>query len=109
GPRRRPGLILRPWLRTAALPRRLLLRAGAALVEHCATAWAELRHVRAEAGDDAVDIRNLRTAQPPDVGRARHLVIHGSAIVFRVCGRRQCCDAADCDGKAENNTLRCHV
>src|SRR5262249_7294439 len=62
-----------------------------------------------QAGYDAIDIGDGLATQPPYVGRARHLLIHGSAILLRRRGASQGSDAADRDGKAEKDTLRCHV
>src|SRR5437763_8606287 len=46
----------------------------AALLKHSPTPFAEIRSVSPQAGHDAAHIRHVRTAQPPDVGSAGHLL-----------------------------------
>ena len=49
-------------------------------VEHRAAAVRELWRILPQAGHDAVGVGNLIAAEPPDVGRARHLLFHGPAV-----------------------------
>ena len=51
--------------------------------EHRAAITGELRRVLPQARHDPADIRNLIAAEPPDVGRAGHLLFPGSAIFLR--------------------------
>ena len=75
--------------------------------EHRAAIAGELRRVLPQAGHDPADIRDLIAAEPPDVGRAGHLLFPGSAIFLRRRGSDHSC-CADRDGKAEDNPLRSH-
>ena len=71
--------LLRTTLRRPAIG---LLLFGARF-EHRAAIVGELRRVLPQARHDPADIRNLIAAQPPDVGRAGHLLFPGSAIFLR--------------------------
>ena len=51
--------------------------------EYRAAFVGKLRRVRAQARDNAIDIRDLIAAQPPHIGRAGHLLFPGSAIFLR--------------------------
>jgi hypothetical protein len=42
-----------------------------------------LRRISPQACHDPVHIGDLRAAQPPDIGRAGHLLVHRSAILLR--------------------------
>ena len=76
--------VTRRRLRRNPLRRRAigLLLFGADL-EHRTAIAGELRRILPQTRHDAADIRNLVAAQPPDVGRAGHLLFPGAAIFLR--------------------------
>src|SRR5207248_10428442 len=64
-------------------PRRIVTLAATsrgvgALFKHRAALCAELWSISPQARDDPVHIGDLRAAEPPDVGRAGHLLYRGS-------------------------------
>src|SRR5579862_4936217 len=75
--------------RRSAAPVRRWIRAAVRL-EYGATAVRELRRVLPQAGHDTVLVWDLIAAEPPDVGRAGHLLLHRPAMFLREGGRRDC-------------------
>src|SRR4051812_31341383 len=82
----------------------LLFDAG---FKYGAATAGEPRCIISQAGHDAADIRDPIAAETPDVRRAGHLLLIGSAIFLRRCGGNYA-HATDCDSKAEDNPLRSH-
>ena len=62
-------------------------RYAVAGVEHRTASIREPWRVLAQAGHDTIDIRDLIAAEPPDVRRAGHLLLHRPAIVVGACSR----------------------
>ena len=89
------------WHDTAGL---LLL--GAELEYRTATV-GKLRRVLLQAAHDAADVGNLAAAEPPDVGRAGHLLFPGAAIFLRRC-RGDGADGGHDGHQAEDISLRWH-
>ena len=74
------------------------------------TAWpAELRGILLQAGDDPIDVGNLCAAKPENVGRAGHLLFHGSPVLLRKS--RRLTDHAPRAGyrKTQENPVRSHI
>ena len=76
--------------------------------EHRAARSAELRGVLPQARHDPVDVRNLRAAQPEDVGRAGHLLFQGSPIFLRQTRRleRRCRSRPTAQGSGQSGCVR---
>jgi hypothetical protein len=77
--------------------------------KHRAAWFAELRRISPQACHDPVHIRDLGAAQPPDIGRAGHLLFHRSAVVLRKRHILNGDAAADQYRKAHENSVRSHA
>jgi hypothetical protein len=62
-----------------------------------------------QARDDPVAVRNLFAAKPENIGRASHLLFHGSPIFLRKCRRLNRDAAAGHYRKAHSNLICPHV
>jgi hypothetical protein len=84
-------IVVRSWPRPIVpiIRRRLVVstsgRVGALLFKHRAASSAKLWSVSLQAGHNPVHIGDLRAAEPPNVGRASHLLFHRSPILLRKC------------------------
>jgi hypothetical protein len=68
-----------------------------------------LRGILLQAGDDPIDVGNLCTAEPENVRRAGHLLLHGSPVLLRKS--RRLTEHATRGGyrKTQENPVRSHI
>ncbi len=104
----RPGLLrIRPW--PGALARGGVLLWCRIGFKYRTAGFAELRRISPQACHDPVHIGDLRAAQPPDIGRAGHLLVHRSAVLLRERRILNTDAAADRYRKAQKNSMRSHA
>ena len=108
GTRTGRGLLLWCTRRLLRCTRRRLLGGGVQF-EYSAAVIRKLRRILPQTCHDPSDVRYLIATQPPDVGRAGHLLFPGSAIFLCGRGALHGQSAADRCRKAEENPQRSHA
>ena len=108
GTRARSGLLLWCTRRLLRSARVRWLGVGARF-EYRAAVARKLRRILPQTCHDPVGVRYLIATEPPDVGRAGHLLFPGSAIFLRGRGTLRGQSAADRCRKAEENPQRSHA